>query len=368
MFAGDSIFWGALLPENPEQNPRDGTLADPRDNFESPSFANEFKRYIGRRFFPDAEPVHSNWSFSRSGQSTTTYTRELVLFPGAAPFLQPILSGPATSSNVSDPTALRGRRQDLAIAPGGTGSLAFRFTGTEFAIIYHSVPERSADYEVFVNDASLGVFSTDAEALAHNTRRTHTFDYVRDALVRIEARYPAGRAGVHLLRLSGIVIRKTCTIINNSIIGIDTFKYAALNFGKIGPSIISPDLNYVIMQLGTNDRIAVSGPTPPNTLEKFRANLQALIDKITPHANLVLMNALPAAPVLEAPPTYVFTTADVRDVIHETGAAGGFDVIDNHSIFDGMDTKDFTSDRLHPNQLGHGMIAANMIGAFEVAS
>ena len=78
-----------------------------------------------------------------------------------------------------------------------------------------------------------------------------------------------------------------------------------------------------------------------------------------------MMNANPAA--LESPPTYAFDTQSVRNIVHRVGVDLSMDVIDNHTIFRNMDTTAFTADGLHPNLLGHAMIAANIINAFEAA-
>lgn len=72
-FIGDSITWGTGTRQGPNPNPRRGTLADPRDNFASESYVNNFKRYIGQTYAAGAEPVLSNWPSSPSGQSVVEY-------------------------------------------------------------------------------------------------------------------------------------------------------------------------------------------------------------------------------------------------------------------------------------------------------
>ncbi|WP_284379027.1 SGNH/GDSL hydrolase family protein [Pseudomonas putida] len=74
-FIGDSITWGTGTGQGPNPNPRSGTLADPRDNFSSESFVNNFKRYVGGTFLPSVEPVLANWPSSPSGQSIAEYVR-----------------------------------------------------------------------------------------------------------------------------------------------------------------------------------------------------------------------------------------------------------------------------------------------------
>jgi lysophospholipase L1-like esterase len=363
-FFGDSITWGATVEGNAPQYPRNGTAEDRRDVFASASFVNEVKRHIGARYFDDAAPVLSNWSFSSSGESTATYSRVERLYTNKSPFSKVDLVGSATSADDTDAAALLGKRHSIALAPGASASFAFHFTGTDFDIVYNSVPGQSADYEVLVDGASLGIFFTDAGSLTWNLSRTHSFEYVRRGTITIRALYPAGASGVSTLRLSGVVIRKSCSIVNQGIIGITASRYAAYNFGYIGPSMLTTDLNFVLLQLGTNDRISQGAP---NDLQTFRANLAVLLGKIAPHAGLILMNSAPVAASLEGAPTYVFSMTDVRDVVREAGEEMRLDVIDNHMLFGGMDTGVFLADGLHPNELGHRMIAKNIIGALRDA-
>lgn len=74
-FIGDSITWGTGTGQGPSPIPRNGTLADPRDNFSSESFVNNFKRYVGDTFLPGVAPVLTNWPSSPSGQSIAEYVR-----------------------------------------------------------------------------------------------------------------------------------------------------------------------------------------------------------------------------------------------------------------------------------------------------
>ncbi|WP_034176491.1 GDSL-type esterase/lipase family protein [Burkholderia ambifaria] len=365
-FFGDSITWGAGLTENAVQTPGNGTMADPRDNYASPSFVNEFKRYVGERYFDNVAPVLSNCSYSTAGQSTATFTRTETLYTNLPPFSAPTLVGSANSTDSADSGTLLGERHNLAVADSSsTAAFTFPFTGSGFTLVYNSVPGQSADYELFVNGVSQGVFHTDTGSLQANVTRAHTFTYARNATIMIKAEYPSGGSGVCTLRLSALQVQKSCTIVNQGIIGLDTYNFKNYNFGAFGPSCITPDLNYVFMQLGTNDRIATTGRNQPQCANNFKRNLVALLGLITPSASVILMNANPAA--LESPPTYAFDTQAVRNVVHLVGVDLSMDVIDNHTIFRNMDTTAFTADGLHPNLLGHAMIAANIINAFEAS-
>ncbi|KVL36396.1 hypothetical protein WS97_12150 [Burkholderia territorii] len=366
--AGDSKTWGAGLTENAAiiTLSRNGTPADPRDMYASPSWANEFKRYIGERYFDNAAPVLSNWSTSPSGQSTATFSRTETLYTNLPPFSAVSLVGSASSTEQADSGTLLGERHNLAVADSSaTAAFSFPFTGTAFTMVYNSVPGQSANYEVFVNGTSQGVFSSDTGSLQANVTRTHTFAYVRNATIMIKVEYPAGGSGVCTLRMSAIQIQKTCTIMNQGIIGATSLTYLQRMFGAYGPSIMTPDVNYVMLQMGTNDRIAASGNNQPNCTNNFKRNLLNLLAMFTPTASVILMNPSPAA--LESPPTYAFDSQYVRNVVHRVAQEQSLDVIDNHTIFRGMDTSAYLNDGLHENLLGHAMIAGNVINALESA-
>lgn len=365
---GDSKTWGLALPENAISTPRNGTLADPRDNFASESWANQFKRFIGARYFDGVAPTLSNWSYSSAGQSTATYQRTIDLYPNLSPF-STALTGTASNTDNSSAGSLLGYQNQIGITQtGATAELTFQFTGTTFNLVFSSITAASsADYELFVDGVSQGTFQTYTGALANQQRRTHTFGYVRNKTVKIAARYPAaGTGGVAYLYLEAIEILKACTIVNQGIIGTTAYNYNTYMFGGFGPSIITSDLNYVFVQLGTNDR-GNNAPShnQPNGTNNFKRNMTTLLGRITPTAGVILMNASPAAN--ESPSTYSFDMQAVRNVIDQLGSDNALDVIDNYTIFAGVDLGSVLADGLHENLLGHSMVASNIINALESA-
>jgi lysophospholipase L1-like esterase len=367
VFIGDSITWGFSVPENGVSNPYTGSPRDPRDNFASRSFVNEYKRFIGKCYFHDAAPVLSNWSEAVSGQTTVSYSRTECLYTALAPFSPVTLSGSASSSESASPSCLLGYQHDLAVVgDGSTASFSFPFTGTTFTLVYDVVPDESADYQVLIDGVSAGTYSTNGTSLAYGLRRTHTFRCVRNATIQIVARNPLGATGTQHLRLEAIEVPKTCTIVNQGISGIDTRKYATHCFGAIGPSVITPDVNFAFVQLGTNDRISgFPRVGQPNGIGNFQRNLCALLDKLTPGVAVILMNASPS--LLENPAVYSFSMQHVRSAVAQTGAVRGLDVIDNYAIFANVDWRDCLADGLHPNERGHAMIARNLINSLESA-
>lgn len=231
---GDSIVWGTGTLQGPSPNPRHGNLFDPRDNFASESFVNNFKRYIGGTFAPGAKPQLSNWDGSPSGQSIVEY--------------------------VSDSKRIRISNQGI-------------------------------------NGAS-------------------TYSYKRRNLVSNSAQ-----------------------------------NYAVL-----------PDDNFVIVQLGTNDRGLFD--VNPKNRQELAGRIVSLVEELSRSRDVILMCPNPATP--EPKDKYRFGMIDVRSAIIDAARECRVDCIDNFAAFP-SDPSSYLQDGLHPNVRGHRLISDNIQRAIELA-
>lgn len=366
VFIGDSIMWGRALLENGVFDPRDGTLSDPRDVFVSPSFVNEFKRYIGKQYAFGAAPILSNWSASPSGQAKLEYITQKILYPKDGDFS---LVTTGTSTSVDEAltgASITGSQLRLGVANTGTGvhTVSFPFTGESFLVSFAGVAN-AMDYEVFVDGVSKGVFSTtagvDGVTATNNNQRTHTFGYVRNKVVQIKTKLTT-YVGTQYFRFEAIIINKKIRITNQGINGATTSSYKLYNLAgnTFGDGVaVGVNDNYTFVQLGTNDRI-IRADTPKGT-NKFKANLKLLLDLVTPLSNVVLMCANPV--IDESSLLFGFNMQDVRSVIYQLAKANNIDMIDNYTIFSNLDLSLITDDGLHPNELGHQIIAKNIINS-----
>ncbi|MGG3454248.1 SGNH/GDSL hydrolase family protein [Paenibacillus rhizolycopersici] len=370
VFIGDSITWGRALPENGAFDPRDGTLSDPRDVFGSPSFVNEFKRYIGAQYGFGSYPVLSNWPASPSGESTAEYTVQQILYPKDGDFTLTTTGTNATVAEVASGGSITGYQLQLSASSSGTGvhTIGFNFTGDSFTLCFGATND-ALNYELFVNGVSQGVFSatpgTDGVVVGNNNQRVHTFTYVRNKLIEIKT-VQAGYVGIGRFRPEGIIVNKKIRIINQGINGSSArvYKTNALSGNTFGDGdAVGTYDNYTFVQLGTNDRITRSD-TPKGT-NKFKVNLKGVIDAVTPLSNVILMCANPVSD--ESTSTYNFTMQQVRGVIYDLAKANNIDMIDNYAAWRGLEISSLSSDGLHPNALGHQVIARNIIGALENA-
>src|SRR5690606_25938724 len=133
-------------------------------------------------------------------------------------------------------------------------SIEFDFTGTEFTLVYDSIPS-SMDYELFVDNISQGVFHTTPPESGneYGNQRKHTFDFVRNKKIRIVTRY-TGVQALQTIRITGIIVNKKIRISNQGIIGTSARLYIERNLDAVQEGD-----SFVFIQLGTNDRLILSG-------------------------------------------------------------------------------------------------------------
>ena len=365
VFIGDSITWGMTATGNPINYKigRDGTLSDIRDNFGSLSFVNHFKRYIGSEYMAGAPPFISNWGASPNGESIVEYQKEIILFPEGENFEVSTKGNVDSYGVVKRKDSLSKKQLYFQINPfsDGIGIIRFNFTGKQFTLSYEST-ESSMDYELLVNGLSQGIFTTmagsDGNLPGLDNRRTHTFDYVQDALIEIKT-VKTNVEGPQTLKIDGVIVGKTVKISNQGIIGATSRSYLLRNLegNASGDGVaIKDEDRYIFIQLGTNDRREKDS-------EQFKGNLQKLIDKVKPDRTLILMCANPVTNV--NPQIYHFTMQETCHVIKQTAEENLIDFINNYTIFEGMKTSRYLADSLHPNDYGHDLIYRNIIHSLE---
>ncbi|WP_417419354.1 SGNH/GDSL hydrolase family protein [Hoeflea sp.] len=373
VLVGDSITWGATLPDNAITTPRDGTLSDPRDDFTSSSWANELKRYIGRVYAKGVVPTVSNWpAAGASGEAIALYEFDDELYPGYDPFTLNITGGSTTISETMNVAGSRLAAQ-LRFDIGGSTSyvdIDFTFTGTEFTLFYTSISgETNADYELFVDGVSQGTFSTsvgvDGAVDGQGNSRTHTFGYVRDKLIRIRAKQKAPGGTLSRFRGESILVPRKIKITNQGINGI-----AARNYynnclsGSYGDGVaIGDEDRIIICQLGANDR--GNHATLPQGATGFRKSLSGLIPQLVAFGDVVMMCSNPTDDF--NPSIMNLGMGQIRSVIQDLAASSSLDFIDNFSAFIGYDSEVVLADGLHPNRLGHAIMFRNIIGAIEAS-
>ncbi|MGB3724821.1 MAG: SGNH/GDSL hydrolase family protein [Glaciecola sp.] len=266
-FVGDSITWGTGASGQSESGTRDKTLSDPRNNFSSASWVNEFKRWVLDYIGGGATFSLSNHPFSPSGESIININKEVAIFPIGNDFSVQT-SGAATDTIGTGLDGLLNGRRDLALNDTGTASLFFRMTGDSFTLVYAQYPE-GASYEVIIEGQSLGVFDT-AGVASFSVERQHTFNYINDSLVEIKA-FVDGGVGNEQLRVEAIKVNRDIAIKNQGIIGITTKIMNAWNY----PSTEGPYVTYSVPTelSGYAQTASATGSTSYSELENQSALL-----------------------------------------------------------------------------------------------
>jgi lysophospholipase L1-like esterase len=363
---GDSITWGRTLPDNAASTPRSGALTDPRDDFTSSSWANKFKRHIGAMYFENTTPVLTNVAGALSGQAVATYSKNIDLFTMGGGFTYTVLAGSVFTSRSATAGALLGYRHTVLLNDTESAAIDFTFTGSSFTLYYTCLAtlNTNASYELIVDGISQGNFNTaDGVPNTNQNSFTHSFGYVRNKVVRLRVFWNAGGAASQNLNIEGIRIPKKVVITNQGIIGTTSRLYGTTML----PAALATYDNFAFVMLGTNDRIKTASPAladMPNDQLSFRGHLSNVRTQLVALADVVFMCANPAT---EDASTYCFTQQVAKSVIEKIAKENSHDFIDNYSIFSNTPSTTFTADGLHPNALGMGMIAENIIAALEQA-
>ncbi|MGD6964534.1 GDSL-type esterase/lipase family protein [Fictibacillus phosphorivorans] len=369
-FVGDSITWGLGATGNPTDynTGRDGTLSDIRDNFASESFVNDFKRYIGSKYMGNVAPVLSNWQYSTVGQAIAIYTKQHILYPFGGDFSYSTTGTIFNSLSNPSSGSLTGFQwiTNVESSKDGVGIISFPFTGEEFTISYDCV-NNSMSYELFVDGVSQGVFSTTpgeaGNVAGYNNQRTHTFPYIRNKTIQIKS-VKNSYVGTQTLRISAIIVNKKIRITNQGIIGTKAYYYKSRNMtgntSNDGVAVGSRD-NYIFCQLGSNDRMIETAYAKGSN--EFKKNLKLLVDELKTFGEVIMMVANPAAN--ESASSFSFNMQDARNVVYRLAKENSLDFIDNYSIFGSVSTSLYTTDGLHPNDLGYEVISRNIINSLE---
>lgn len=383
-FIGDSITWGSgATGTGTGLPPRDGTLSDPRSTYGAPSFVNQFKRYIRDNYKKGEgfEEIVSNWPASTVGESTVLYQNIELMYPRYGQFTVAQIGASQPPNDLQTNNSPSGMILSLNNTVGAAQyghSISFPFTGTRFTLSIRTSTGGATDafIDVLVNGVLVPAYTNFSVQPGNNglvddvnnfdQKLEFTIPYVKDGTVMIRSNRN-GLAGTRLLSVTCLRVPRHVRITNQGIIGTTTVSYLANNMdgntSGDGVATVGTDL-FVFMQLGTNDRAWTTGR--PRGSNQYEVNLNAILDNAAMTGKgTILMAANPAAD--EDPAVYPFHMQEVRNIIYRVARDRSLDMIDNYSIFLGLDNATYTADGLHPNDYGHSMIARNIINSLESA-
>ncbi len=333
-FVGDSITWGMTVPGSAPTSPRSGQLADVRNNMSSPSWLNLFHQWLGRNYFRLSAPT-------ATGIGEVSYSRSVDLWPASPLF---VLSAFATSEGVISNTNATLRSFIDYVTDGK--SIEFDMYGASFTYVYSQLTN-GADYELFVDGISQGVFGTSGTSM-FRASRGHNFA-VGSHKIKITKRGPVSTA----LRTEAIRINKILTVKNDGIIGRSTADWLP-GKGLLDESVQTRD-KYVFVMLGTNDRAQTNQPTSPSRITENLFSIVNWLNTQRPLANPILLCANEANQDAESP--YFYDMNSVRSAISAVATARSIDMVDFYEVTREALSEGANyladSDPLHPGALGH---------------
>lgn len=382
VFVGDSITWGSgATGTGLSLPPRDGTLSDPRSTYGAPSFVNQVKRYLrdNYRVGDDASEVISNWDASSVGESTAIYRNVELLYPRYGQFTVQKLGAsqePADLTTNSSPSGMILSLNNTVESEQYGHSISFPFTGKRFIISIRTSLDGALDayLDVLINgvvNKTVNLQPGQGGILNDNFNYDQQIEveipYVNNGIVTLRTNRN-GLPGQRLLSVTALRVPRELRVTNNGIVGASSVTYRERNLaGNVsGDGVaIADDDEFVFVQLGTNDRGWVTGR--PRGSNQYEDNFNMLLDNNSfSGKRIILMAANPSGN--EDPETYSFHMQEVRNIIYRVASQRKIDMIDNYSIFNGLENSSYTSDGLHPNDIGHTMIARNIINSLELST
>lgn len=331
---GDSITWGMTTSGSSPTGPRTGQLTDPRNNMTAPSWFNNLHKWLGNHYFRASSPTST-------GVAEVTYSRQIDLWPATPMFS---LSAFAASEGVLSNTSAT-LRFYIDYVTDGKG-ITFDMYGASFYFVYAQL-SNGADYELYVDGVSQGVFSTSGTA-QFGTVRGHNFTSGQHK-IQIVKRGDASS----VLRTEAIRVIKTLVMKNDGIIGRTTANWLPGN-GLLDASVTTRD-RYVFFMLGANDRGQINQPTSPTRITENLVSISNWLASQRPEARVILMCSNEANQ--DTGVVYKYNMLDVRASVMLAAKTRSLDFIDLFEITRQALTTGVTylapSDDLHPGDTGH---------------
>lgn len=337
VLVGDSKLWGQRLPENSPVEPSSHTLATPRDNLASPSWANLFRLRLGQSFMgasatdvPTQDQPGSGYWTKEFKVDVCTNTRFIVVDANGSE---------APRMVAVDEAAAFGHT--LTIPPGQSAEFFAHCAG--FSVAYVATPDsESAEFTVESNGVEYARQNFYAPSVAYG-QETNVVVPFAARTVRI-----VNRSRVSL-SLEFIRRTKMIRVANQGISGTNSREW--LPFGDLLPAAARPTDTHSFIALGTNDR---RRPNP----SVFQDNLTVILRWLRgAHGLSTALIADSAARETSDWPNddYVIGMQDIRRAVYAVGAAEKADVIDFYDITRQtmLDGTDLWADGLHEHAIGH---------------
>jgi len=243
----------------------------------------------------------------------------------------------------AEPNAILGTRYKYSFTNSGSWEITLNPAATDDRVaIYFSSTDKTCDVQVFADGVAIETFHTSSN------EQGVPFGYQNSRVVSI----PVGTTTV---KIKTVFVQYQSAVSYLYLEGLRTFSsnsltYPTNNNFKDGVALDDKDM-FAFFQVGVNDRESnqVKSPT------QIRMQLEKMLSLIPQGCSPILMASNPAKEAGN------YSMQDMVQAIRQTAEKNNVAFIDNFNLFDKYSMAYFTTDNLHPNDIGHNMIARNII-------
>lgn len=242
-----------------------------------------------------------------------------------------------------EPNAILGMRYKYSFTNTGSWEITLSPSATDDRLaIYFSSTDKTCDVQVLADGVAIETFHTSSN------EQGVPFGYQNSKIVS----FPAGTI---TLKIKTVFVQYQSTVSYLYLEGLTTFNsnsltYPTNNHFNDGVALDDKDM-FAFFQIGVNDRESnqVKSPT------QIRTQLEKMLSLVPQGCSPILMASNPAAEAGN------YSMQDMVQAIRQTAEKNNVAFIDNFNLFDKYSMAYFTTDNLHPNDIGHNMIARNII-------
>ncbi|WP_151720788.1 SGNH/GDSL hydrolase family protein [Gemmobacter serpentinus] len=345
---GDSITWGSNATGVGASDPRTGQLTDPRASLDAPSYANLLRKWLaGAYFSPTISEQGPGWARYRS-------KAWMPVADDAAAWPVYNFGTGAASPRVTGSGGAMGAYLDVVL---GT-EMRFAFTGDGITVKFARVAQAGAIGRIMIDGVQVGadIDLNGAAAFGHEVSVSVPYGAHTVAL-----RCSAGPSNARW-RIEAVTINRLLQVANDGIIGRNVTQW--LPGGGLLTGAQVQDHEWVMINLGTNSRI-----TQPGTINEPLKVTSGLIEIVqalqTAGKSVILLTPNLATGTMDvdgSPSTYSFGQRDVRRAIQDAARQLKVACIDlfGPTYLAHQEGLGVLADGLHPSDLGHSIMAAEI--------
>ena len=237
--------------------------------------------------------------------------------------------------------------------------VSFRFKGDKFSVSYQKF-SFAGIFEVYIDGLLIDELDTYSTTGIPGVTTDYTVEWgTHEVVIKATNRANASATGKDIV-FEGVYVYKQAKVKNYAQSGINSQHV----IDQLD-TLIEPDDDVIIMQIGTNDR----GNRP---LHKYKENLRKIIGYIRGQGKDIILMSPPPTAVTQDNERDYFRTFDVDQAIRQIaneynlGYVSNYDSMFKYSEYTGTSIDDMLSDGLHPNDLGYDVIFHELVRVLDI--